>query len=78
VAGRGVVRRRQVGRGPAVPEVLCRFVAGEWPGATAEERFRTWCEARLEYVRQHGDGTVLGDPLDVIRGHAEYKRRHAL
>jgi hypothetical protein len=69
------VRRRQTA-GPGVPERLCRFLEGEWPGATAEDRFRAWCEARLAYVRLHGDGTVLGDPLDVIRGHADYKRQH--
>jgi hypothetical protein len=52
--------------GVAVPESLCRFVRSEWPG---EAPFRQWTRARMEFIREHGHETVLGDPFDVLTEH---------
>lgn len=69
------MRRRETA-GPAAPERLCRFVVGEWPGATREDAFRAWGAARLEFVARYPN-TSLGDALDVLAGHVELQRRWA-
>jgi hypothetical protein len=35
------------------------------------------CVARLEFIKQYGYGTVLGDPLDVLGEHRRMKCRMA-
>ena len=65
-------RRERPSPGLAVPESLCRFIAAEWPGA--EDPFRAWSSARLEFAKEHDD-TVIGDPVDVMRKNYQTKRR---
>ena len=67
--------RRQDPQAPPAPETLCRYVADEWRGEA--DPFRAWCKARLEFIKEHGYGTVLGDPLDVIGEHFRLKREAA-
>jgi hypothetical protein len=45
---------------------LCRFASSEWPG---EDPFRQWARARMEFIREHGHETVLGNPIDVLSEH---------
>jgi hypothetical protein len=56
---------------PGVPERLCRFIAGEWPGGTVAERAERYKRARLDYLAEHGGRVVafggkFGDLVDVL------------
>lgn len=68
-----MARERQQIRGPRMPRRLARFDAAEWPPedlADAEEHhgdrdpqlfaWRRHCEARREWVREHG-GSLLAE-----------------
>lgn len=72
-----MARRKNTGRPEEapVPEVLCRFVAGEWPGS---DPWGEWTAARRAWLAEHGDETPLGDTVDVIKGEIEAKRRRSL
>ena len=59
-------RREPPAVGPVVPESLCRFVSSDWPG---EDPFRQWKRARVEFIREHGHETALGDLIDVLSEH---------
>jgi hypothetical protein len=56
------------------PVELMVFDAAKWPAADGVSGFRRWQLARLEWVKQHPDESVLGDVLDVIEAHVRMKR----
>jgi hypothetical protein len=60
---------------PAAPEELCRFITAEWPGEA--DPFAAWCRARIDFIHEHGDGTLLGDILDVLAVHRDMKVKWA-
>jgi hypothetical protein len=59
----------------ATPEELCRFVVSEWPDQV--DPFAAWCQACIDYIHEHGHGTLLGDPLDVLAVQRDMKVRWA-
>jgi hypothetical protein len=59
------VRRR--GRaGPAVPVRLSRFNPADWPVVGVEDGWRLWQEARRAFVELYGDGSALGDVVELL------------
>jgi hypothetical protein len=68
------VRRR--GRaGPAVPQRLSQFSPDDWPAVGVEDGWRLWQEARRAFVETCGDGSALGDVIDLlVSGRAERLR----
>jgi hypothetical protein len=59
------------------PGELLGFNPAKWPAVDGVSGFRRWQLARLEWVKQYPDESVLGDQLDVLQAHVRMKRHWA-
>ena len=64
------------------PGELVTFDSAEWAAAEDvrgdwQPAFRRWKAARREWLKQHGDDSVLGDPLDLLVGEVKAKQQLA-
>jgi hypothetical protein len=72
------MRRKDHGSVVPVPVGLLTFRPDDWPGEDVMARFGAWKSARRGWLAEHGDGTALGDIVDVLRAEVAEKARRAV
>jgi hypothetical protein len=71
-----VARWRKRDQWDGVPEELCRFVLGEWPGC-AHEQVQAWSKACLAWVAADVDHVLpIGDPVDILNAAGRISRQY--